>query len=114
MFWAVGSVLCYLFLTGLVGLAARLTAWEAAYRGLRLPLHVVRRGLDYHSAHYLPVAFVAALTVVGYQVLLYLAVLTDLVATRYIYLLCAEVVVGAFYLFVTYWKGMRNVLFANG
>jgi hypothetical protein len=52
-------------------------------------------------------------TVGGYQVLLAGGILTGLSATRYLYLLCAEVVLAAGYLFVTYWKGMRNLLFAN-
>lgn len=105
---------CFAFLTGLTHLAARLTAWEAAYRGLRLPLAAVLRGLHYHAPHYVPVAIFAFLTVAGYQVLVATNQLSELHATRYLYLLCAEVVLGAFYLFVTYWKGMRNLLFANG
>ena len=38
-----------------LGGAVRLTAWEANYRGIRLPIHVVRRGMYYHARHYLPV-----------------------------------------------------------
>src|SRR5262249_18898640 len=73
-------------------LAARLTAWEAAYRGFRLPRRAVIRGLHYHSAHYFPVALLAFITVVGYQILLAMRVLNELSATKYLYVLCAEVI----------------------
>ena len=33
--------------------------------------------------------------------------------TTYLYALCGEVVVGALYLFRTYWIGMRNMMYAN-
>ena len=112
--WAWLYLLSYLFLRLTIAVAARLTSFEAGYRGHRLPLGVVRRGLDYHAAHYLPVALLAVGTVAGYQILLSADILTGLSATRYIYLLCAEVIVAASYLFATYWKGMRNMLFANG
>jgi hypothetical protein len=111
--WVCGAA-CYGTLAGVAMLAARLTAWEAAFRGYRLPHRVVLRGLDYHSPHYLPVAAGAFLTVAGYQVLLMLGVLDGLSAPRYLYTLCGEVVVSAGYLFWTYWVAMRNMLFANG
>ena len=66
----------YVALAATTALAARLTHWEASYRGLRLPLDV---------AWY----------------------------TRYLYILSAEVILGALYLFKTYWIGMRNMMFAN-
>ena len=103
----------YLFLLGLTRLAARLTTFEATHRGLRLPLPVVLRGLHFHGAHYLPVALVAAVTVIGYQVLLARGVLSALSGERYLYVLCAEVVFGAMYLFKTYWTAMRNLMYAN-
>ncbi|HEX3357886.1 MAG TPA: hypothetical protein VHS31_13020, partial [Tepidisphaeraceae bacterium] len=56
----------YAMLGLLTPVAARLTSWEAAYRGLRLPLPVVQRGLDFHAANYLPVALLTALTIIGY------------------------------------------------
>jgi hypothetical protein len=101
------------FMDVATSLAARLSAWEAAYRGMRLPHQVVVRGLQYHSAHYLPVALLAFTTVAGYQILLATHVLTELSAPRYLYILCAEVILSAGYLFSTYWKGMRNMMFAN-
>lgn len=94
-------------------LAAKLTTWEAAYRGYRLPMPVVLRGLYYHAAHYLPVAIVAAATVIVYRLLLWRAILGATSAQAYLYLLCAEVIVGAVYLFNTYWIGMRNMMYAN-
>src|SRR5206468_314982 len=47
---------CFVSLMVTTYLAASLTAWEARYRGIRLPKRVVLRGLYYHAAHYLPVA----------------------------------------------------------
>src|SRR5207248_913754 len=64
------SLIAYVSLTGTTRLAGRLTTWEATYRGIRLPLPVVLRGLDYHAAHYLPVALITAGTVVAYRIYL--------------------------------------------
>ena len=75
---------------------------------------MVRRALNYHSAHYLPVALAAAATVFGYQFLLARANLSPYSATTYLYVLSGEVVFFAFYLFMTYWKAMRNLMYANG
>jgi hypothetical protein len=94
-------------------LAARLTAWEAAYRGLRMPRDVVLRGLYYHAAHYIPVAAIALLTVVGYRYLVDREITTVQTLPTYLYVLSAEVILGAFYLFWTYWIGMRNMMYAN-
>lgn len=106
-------VATYVFLLVLTRLAGWLTNWEASYRGLRLPLPVVRRALHYHAAHYLPVTFAAAVTVLGYQVLLALDVISGNTGANYLYLLCGEVVVFAGYLFSTYWTAMRNLMYAN-
>jgi len=94
-------------------LAGRLTAWEAAYRGLRLPYRAVLRGLHYHCAHYFPVALFAFVTVGGYQWALARNWLAAPSYEFYLYLLCAEVLAGAAYLFKTYWIGMRNMMYAN-
>jgi hypothetical protein len=96
-----------------VPIAARLTSWEARYRGYRLPLRVVLRGLDYHTAHYLPVAAMAALTVAGYRWYAGSTRLNLIGDAGYIYIVCGEVIVGAAYLFWTYWIGMRNMMYAN-
>jgi len=114
MMLALFSAAAYWLLVITAALAARLTAWEAAYRGLRLPRRVVQRVLHYHSAHYLPVALLAFLTVVGHQALIQKYPAIDLFAVRYLYVLCAEVILAAGYLFSTYWTGMRNLMYANG
>jgi hypothetical protein len=94
-------------------LAAKLTQWEAAYRGIRLPMRVVLRGLYYHAAHYLPVATLAQVLVMGYRILLWLGILHHSDDIMYLWTLCAAVIVCAFYLFWTYWIAMRNMMFAN-
>ena len=94
-------------------LAAWLTAWEACYRGLRLSPRVVRRGLYYHAAHYLPVALMAAITVGGFVLLSRMRPFLLTWSSVYLYTLCAEVIVAAAYLFNTYWIGMRNMMYAN-
>ena len=99
----------YLAVTGTIHLAARLTAWEAAYRGFRLPHHVVLRALYYHSAHLLPVALMAFITCAGYDLLFR----QQFIEPTYVYILCGEVIVAAAYLFNTYWIGMRNLMYAN-
>lgn len=109
-----GTLLTFAALKLLTRLAARLTAWEAAYRGLRLDYHVVLRGMHYHAAHYLPVALIAATTVLGFQWLLREGTLPPDAALWYLYTLCTEVILAAFYLFWTYWIGMRNMMYANG
>lgn len=103
----------FLFLTGVSWIAAKLTTWEATYRGLRLPLLAVRRALRYHAVHLLPVALLALCTVEGYAALSRAGVFSRSNDMAYLYTLCAEVVVGAIYLFFTYWAAMRNILFAN-
>ena len=94
-------------------LAARLTAWEAAYRGLRMPRDVVLRGLYYHAAHYVPVAAIACLTVFGYRYMVDREITTLVTLPTYLYVLSAVVILGAVYLFWTYWIGMRNMMYAN-
>ncbi|HSI32538.1 MAG: hypothetical protein ACAI43_14670 [Phycisphaerae bacterium] len=114
--WAVlGSSVAatYLVLWLTTRLAAWLTAWEAAYRGYRLPKPVVLRGLYYHAAHYLPVGLIALATTGGYRFAVQRQWLGYETASTYLIVLCAEVVVLAGYLFRTYWAGMRNMMYAN-
>jgi hypothetical protein len=111
LFLAAGTLIVMTLLTRV---AARLTTWEASYRGFRLPLPVVRRGLAFHAAHYLPVAIIAVVTTAAYQFGLYLQ--GDYWRIHWkIYLgaLSAEVILGAMYLFITYWIAMRNMMYAN-
>ena len=103
----------FVFLILLTRLAAWLTSFEAGYRGLRLPLPVVLRGLHYHAAHYFPVALVAAGTVLGYQLALAQGWAGGASGATYLYVLCGEIVLGAGYLFSTYWTAMRNLMYAN-
>ena len=105
--------LTFVFLMLITLLAARLTAWEAAYRGLRMPREVVLRGLYYHAAHYVPVAAVALITVVGYRHMVEQEITTVQTLPTYLYVLSGQVILGAFYLFWTYWIGMRNMMYAN-
>ncbi len=108
------SLLCFILLALTTWLAAWLTNWEATFRGYRLPLRAVLRGLHYHAAHYLPIALMAAITVGGYQLGRGQRWFTGMSALTYLYVLCAEVIVAAAYLFWTYWIAMRNMMFANG
>jgi hypothetical protein len=107
------TLLTYFALDGISRLAARLTHWEGTYRGFRLPYNIVLRGIYYHAAHYFPVALLAASTVVGYQLLLFLQVLSPATSDRYLYVLSGQVILSALYLFQTYWIGMRNMMYAN-
>ena len=109
-------LLAYFATAATIRLAARLTAWEAAYRGYRLPHAVVLRALYYHSAHILPVAFTVFVTCAAYNYLLNHLLPNRLLYTSepaYLYTLCAEVVIAAGYLFNTYWIGMRGWMYAN-
>jgi hypothetical protein len=103
----------YLATRWIIYLAARLTTWEAAYRGIRLPHGVVLRALYYHSAHLLPVALLTLITCGGFNLLQGTGRLLMTTETAYLYVLCGEVVVAAGYLFNTYWIGMRNSMYAN-
>jgi hypothetical protein len=119
--WQPGSAVAFPFavlalaaIAGTTWLAARLTAWEAAYRGLRLPLRVVKRGLYYHAAHYVPVALLAVAVVFGYRWLIAAGCVNIFESMqRYLYSLAGAVIVSAGYLFKTYWIGMRNMMYAN-
>jgi len=103
----------YLAILAIIHIAARLTAWEANYRGFRLPHGVVLRALYYHSAHLLPVAIVAFATCGIYDYLLGNPLDRAASEPIYLYILSGEVIVAAAYLFYTYWIGMRNWMFAN-
>lgn len=102
-----------LALAALTSLAARLTTWEATYRGIRLPVGVVLRGMHYHAAHYLPVALMALATVVGFRLLHPRGATEYATLKLYLYLLAAEVIIAAGFLFHTYWIAMRNMMYAN-
>jgi len=108
-------LIVWLSLGRITSLAARLTTWEANYRGYRLPQAVVRRALDYHAVHYVPVAAGAFALVLAGTIF---SDLTSMAApmvspTTYLYALCGYVVGSAIYLFTTYWTAMRNIMYAN-
>jgi hypothetical protein len=107
------TVFAYVFLALTTRLAGWLTHWEATYRGYRLPRAVVERGMYYHAVHYLPVALLTALTVVGYAAAFSRGVVGVASTVTYLYALSGEVVLAAFYLFWTYWIGMKNMMYAN-
>ena len=114
LLFVVSTVSIYLLVWGTTQVAAWLTAWEAAYRGYRLPKSVVLRGMYYHAAHYLPVSLVALATIATYGILFARnSTWAGSMAPRYVLLLCIEVLAGAGYLFMTYWAGMRGMMFAN-
>lgn len=93
--------------------AARLTTLEGTYRGLRLPYPAVLRVLNFHAADYLPVALLAVATTGGYLLLTRAGVLGYETLFPYLYVLSAEVVLAAGYLFNTYWRAMRATMYAN-
>jgi hypothetical protein len=103
----------YFAMSLLIRVATRLTAWEAAYRGYRLPHRVVLRALYFHTAHFLPVALAALLTVGGFTFLRSRGVFQLTSDTTYLYVLSGQVIVSAIYLFDTYWIAMRNLMYAN-
>ena len=107
------SVAIYLLVWLTTEIAAWLTAWEAAYRGFRLPKQVVLRGMYYHAAHYFPVSVIALATTGTYALLCLKDPTWGLLAPRYLLILCVEVLVAAGYLFKTYWTGMRGMMYAN-
>ncbi|HEY7087468.1 MAG TPA: hypothetical protein VH518_05215 [Tepidisphaeraceae bacterium] len=116
-FWVLVPVvlvlLTYTALAGVTKLATWLSAIEAKYWGMRLPQPVVRRGMVFHSAHYLPVSLLAVLIVWGYRFGRTSGKIPATMESFYIYTLCAAVIISAIYLFQTYWIAMRNMMYAN-
>jgi hypothetical protein len=102
----------FLALAGINWMASWLTNWEGTYRGLRLPIAAVRRTMDYHAAHYPPVAAIAAVTLYVFTTLSDANRLNNHEMV-YFYVLSGEVIVAAVYLFQQYWIAMRNVMYAN-
>jgi hypothetical protein len=111
--WFILAISTLGLLTLTTRIAARLTTWEATYRGYRLPLPVVQRALAFHAAHYLPVALAALATTAAYQIALAINPNFALHGMAYLEVLSAEVVLGAVYLFNTYWIAMRKMMYAN-
>ena len=52
-------------------------------------------------------------TVAGYYLAVRRRWLSEETSVRYLIVLCTEVLIGAAYLFKTYWTGMKNTMYAN-
>ena len=112
--WLGIALVTYVALRLTTRLAISLSAWEGRYRGMRLPKSVVARGLYYHAAHYFPVGLLALATTFGFALLSRRDPYTWAIhQTGYLYVLSAEVILAAVYLFWTYWAAMRNMMYAN-
>ncbi len=111
--WAVIAGLTFAAALLTAALAARLTAFEARWRGLRMPMRVARRCLSYHAAHASAAALAFATIALGYRLLWLLGLVDFASFVPYIATLSACTIVGAVYLFWTYWVGMRNMQYAN-
>jgi hypothetical protein len=111
---AIATAFAWVSVELLILAVVRLTAWEAAYRGLRLPRAVVARALDFHAVHLVPPALLGLVTVLAYDALMSRdANLAGEWIMTYIYTLSGEVIVSAGYVFVTYWIAMKNLMYAN-
>ena len=106
-------VLVRLSLRVITSLASALTRVEGGYWGYRMPGPAVRRVMNFHTAQLLPVSLLALCTVATYSVLRRTDVLNGLYDVRYLVLLSIEVLIGAGYLFRTYWIAMKNIMYAN-
>ncbi|MFT3788889.1 MAG: hypothetical protein QM770_22410 [Tepidisphaeraceae bacterium] len=100
-------------LIGITRLAGWLSSLEAGFWGMRLPLTVVRRAMDYHSAAYLPVALVAFVIVFGYMALTMAGTIDLTTLPTYLYVIAGYVVVSAAYLFRMFVIAMMGVRYAN-
>jgi len=94
-------------------LASALTRLEGGYWGYRMPGPAVRRVMNFHTAQLLPVSLVALLTVACYSVARATDVLSGLYDIKYLVVVSIEVLLGAGYLFRTYWIAMKNIMYAN-
>lgn len=93
--------------------AVALTRWEGTFRGYRLPFTTVKRVMNFHAAQLLPVSLLGFVTVVGYTLFVEYNLIPPGHDVTYLYVLCAEVVIAAAYLFRTYWIAMKNIMYAN-
>lgn len=100
-------------LTLLSEIAARLTAWEARFWGIRLPLPVVRRALHYQAPHLVVAAAPACAGIVAFRVLAPRMGLAPGGVEVYLYALSGYVILAAGYLFHRYWLAMKNTMYAN-
>lgn len=122
LFWLlVGpfAVIIYGLIAVVTRIAARLTSSLSAYRGIRLPRPVVLRGLGFHTVNYVPAAFLAAATVIGYIAMLEYDIFIDpwspgWASLRNFYrVLSGEFILCLAYLLTTYRIAMKNMMYAN-
>lgn len=106
-------LLTFIMLHLITRLAAWLSAVEARYWGMRLPHAVVKRGMQFHTANYLPVGLAAASVVWGYRIGPIVGFIRHRFDDIYLYTLCGLVILSAGYLFRAYWIAMRAMMFAN-
>lgn len=106
-------VLVRLSLRLITSLASTLTRVEGGYWGYRMPGDAVRRVMNFHTAQLLPVSLLALFTVATYSVLRRTDILNGLYDVRYLVVISIEVLIGAGYLFRTYWIAMKNIMYAN-
>lgn len=102
-----------LFFKILNAMTVTLTVWESGFRGFRLPRAVVQRAMHYHTARYLPVAVVALGTIGWFHGFLAMKWITEELSARFLYILSAEVLIGAGYLFGNYVAAMFRLMRAN-
>lgn len=92
-------------------LVAKFTAFEADWRGLRMPREAITKALNYHAATYLLVSLLAVLTTGTYAaVAIHQPLISDAI---YLEILTVQIILSAIYLFWTYWIAMRNIMYAN-
>jgi hypothetical protein len=103
----------FALIAGTKRFASALTVFEAKLHGLRMPGVAVGRALDYHAAAMLPVAVVTLLLTGIYATLRVLHVVDAQRDMMYLYVLCGWVVLSAGYLFQSYWRAMKGVMWAN-
>jgi hypothetical protein len=94
-------------------LVAYLSAAEGKYWGLRLPRTIVRRALHYWTVHAAVVSIVVSFVPLAYLLMLVSTERAGLHFAAYLYTLSGAVVLGAFYLFWTYWIAMKSIMYGN-
>jgi hypothetical protein len=90
-----------------------LTTLESGFWGFRLPKDRVQKALDYQIAQTLPAAIAILLAVVVHRVLLVAGVVDGSFSTTYLYTLSGVTVLAVLWVFNTYTKAMRAIMFAN-
>jgi len=92
---------------------AWLTTLESRFWGYRLPRLRVQKALDYQSSNTLPAALLILLVVATHWTLLRFGVVDYSFGTTYLYLLSGVVIVSVGYVFLTYTRAMRAIMYAN-